>query len=208
LPALDGDTALYMLNVVADDAGLADMAKGGGPRASLAATALAARKLGNGDWSASARTLATIDPERAALWREAAKRSADRSPAGQIALAVWLESQRGNLFPELDPGMSRGLKALLDTDLPSVRRERLTDWLLHGGERERALASVATALDELSPRDARALAALAQADRLYNRLLNWDVSGSATYARLLAETPAARRIREAGKRIRAAHGAH
>ena len=204
LQALDEDTAVYLLEVVADDAPLAAMASGGGPRAALAAEALAGRRLGNGDWVAGARVLDSAIPERATLWREAAKRAADRSAAGQLALAHWLLDHRGELFRATDPGMSRGLKGLLDSDLPKDQRERLVAWLLHGGEEQQALDSYGTALERLNPRGREAANALREADRLYNRLINWDVSQSEAFAGLLAATPAATQIRTAGKAIRGA----
>ena len=98
LPALDEDTAAYLLHVTADDADLATMAKRGGPRAAVAAEALAGRRLGKGDWAAGARVLDAADPERAARWREAGRQAADHSPAGRLALAEWLLERRGELF--------------------------------------------------------------------------------------------------------------
>jgi hypothetical protein len=154
LGALDEDTAVYLLQVVADDAPLAAMARGGGPRAALAAEALAGRRLGNGDWVAGARVLDSAIPERATLWREAAKRAVDRSAAGHLALAHWLLDHRGELFRANDPGMSRGLKGLLDSDLPKDQRERLVAWLLRGGEEQQALNTYGTAL-ERNPQAAR-----------------------------------------------------
>ena len=202
LGAVDEDTAVYLLHVVADDAPLAAMARGAGPRAALAAEALACRRLGSGDWDAGARALDAAIPERAALWREAAKRVADLSAAGRLALARWLLECRGELFRANDPGMSRGLKGLLDSVLPDDQRVRLVAWLLHCGEEQQALNAYGAALERLNPRGREAADALREADRLYNRLLNWDVSQSETFAGLLAATPAAKQIRVAGKLIR------
>jgi hypothetical protein len=204
LGALDEDTAVYLLYVVADDAPLAAMARGSGPRAALAAEALACRRLGSRDWVAGARALDSSIPERAALWREAAKRVADSSAAGRLALARWLLDARGALFRANDPGMSRGLKGLLDSDLPEDRRARLVAWLLRCGEEEQALNAYGAALERLNPRGREAADALREADRLYNRLLNWDVSQSETFAGLLAATAAAKQIRAAGRLIRGA----
>ena len=129
LPALDEDTAAYLLHVTADDADLATMVKGRGPRAAVAAEALAGRRLGKGDWAAGARILDAADPERATRWREAGRQAADHSPAGRLALAEWLLERRGELFRDYDTGTSRGLKRLLDTELTAPQRERLADRL-------------------------------------------------------------------------------
>jgi hypothetical protein len=204
LGALDEDTAVYLLHVVANDAPLAAMARGAGPRAALAAEALACRRLGSGDWVAGARALDAAIPERAALWREAAKRASDSSAAGRLALARWLLDARGALFRANDPGMSRGLKGLLDSDLTEDQRARLVAWLLRCGEEQQALNAYGAALERLNPRGREAAEALREADRLYNRLINWDVSQSDAYAGLLAATPAATQIRTAGKAIRGA----
>lgn len=74
----------------------------------------------------------------------------------------------------------------------------LQEWLML------ALAADGAALKRLNPRGREAADALREADRLYNRLLNWDVSQSATFAGLLAATPADKQIRVAGKAIRGA----
>ena len=204
LGALDDDTAVYLLHVVADDAPLAAMACGAGPRAALAAEALACRRLGSGDWVAGSRALDAAIPERAALWREAAKRAADSSAAGRLALARWLLDARGALFRANDPGLSRGLKGLLDSNLPEDQRARLVAWVLRCGEEQQALNAYGAALERLNPKGREAADALREADRLYNRLLNWDVSQSETFAGLLAATAAAKQIRAAGKLIRGA----
>ena len=84
------DNSVYLLQGVADDAPLAAKARGAEPRAALVAEAPACRRLGSGDWDAGARALDGAIPERAATWREAAKRAADRSAAGRLSLAQWL----------------------------------------------------------------------------------------------------------------------
>jgi len=203
LPALDEHTAAYLLHVSADDRALAAMAGADGPRAALAAQALAERRLGRDDWAAGALVLTPSDPERATRWREAARRAADRTPPGRLALAEWLLARHGEIFPPDDAAGSRGLKLLLDTELPAAQRERLAAWLLGGGERQRALDAYAAALKGLTPEDPQAAAVLTAADGLYNTLLNWDAAGSAAYEKLLAASPAARRIRAAGRALRA-----
>lgn len=203
LPALDQDTAVYLLQVKADDQILTAMSQQGSARA---AEALALRRLGaDGSWSEGARVLAAAAPKRAALWREAARRSQGRSPAQRLALAEWLLEHEGELFPPRPSETWRGVKRLLDTPLNSKEHARLVGWLLRGGEREWALEAYSLALKDLKPKSEAARKALREADALYNRLLNWDYALSESYERLLASTAAAKRIRHAGKLIRAAH---
>jgi hypothetical protein len=203
LPALDRDTAVYLLQIKADDRTLADMTAHGSV---LAADTLALRRLGaKGRWGEGAEVLAAAAPERAASWREAAERSQGRAPAQRLALARWLLEHEGALFPQRSSETWRGVKRLLDTPLSGVERDRLVGWLLRGGEREWALQAYSLALKDLKPESEEARGALREADALYNRLLNWDYALSESYERLLASSPAAERIRLAGKRIRAAH---
>lgn len=203
LAALDADTAVYLLQVVADDATLEGLVARGGPRAAPAADALALRRLGpEGDWERGARVLAGVAPQRAALWRQAAELSRARTPSGQLELATWLLAREGKLFPPRGSETWRGLEELLDAPLAPVEHARLGAWLLRGGEREWALDAYGVALAGLAPTSATARKTLADADALYNRLLNWNYAQSQSYARLLAGTPAARRIRSAGKAIR------
>ncbi|WP_295455424.1 hypothetical protein [uncultured Thiodictyon sp.] len=204
LPALDEDTARFLLHVAVDDANLAAIARAAGPRAAVAAQALAERRLGQGHWAAGARVLDRADPQRAARWREAGRRAANRTPAGHLSLASWLLERQGELFPAYDTDISRGLKGLLGTELPPKQRQRLADWLLGSGERQRALDAYGAALRGLDP-GPQAAAALAEADRLYNILLNWDHAESEDYAKLLAASPAAQQIRAAGKALHARH---
>jgi hypothetical protein len=112
--------------------------------------------------------------------------------------------RRGELFRANDPGVSRGLKGLLDSDLSEDQRARLVAWLLRCGEEQQALSAYGAALGRLNPRGREAADALREADHLYNRLLNWDVSQSETFAGLLAATTAAKQIRAAGRLIRGA----
>lgn len=204
LGALDADTAVYLLQVMADAATLDGIMKGGGPRAAAAADALALRRLGTkGDWAQGARLLAGVSPQRAELWRQAAKRAQDQSPGGRLALAGWLMEHEGELFPPRGSETWRGLKALLDTPLGKTEHARLSAWLLRGGEREWALDAYGAALTGLDPGSTQARKTLAEADRLYNQILNWDYAQSERFAKLLAGTPAARGIRNAGKAIRA-----
>ncbi|WP_295446122.1 hypothetical protein [uncultured Thiodictyon sp.] len=46
---------------------------------------------------------------------------------------------------------------------------------------------------------------MAEADLVYNILLNWDHAESEDYARLPAVSPTARQIRVAGKALRTRH---
>ncbi|WP_295393045.1 hypothetical protein [uncultured Thiodictyon sp.] len=200
LPALDEDTANFLLHVAVADQNLQTTARGAGPRAAVAAQALAERRLGQGQWAAGACVLERTDPQRAARWREAGRRAANRTPAGQLALAAWLLERPGELFPAYGTDMSRGLKGLLGTPLPPDQQQRLADWLLGAGERQRALDAYGAALHRLEP-GPPAAAALAEADQLYNTLLNWDYAQSESYAKLLAASPAARQIRAAGKAL-------
>ncbi|WP_295587289.1 hypothetical protein [uncultured Lamprocystis sp.] len=199
LPALDQSIAAYLLRVAADDTSLAALAKGDGPRAALAAEALACRRLGDGDWAAGARVLdaAAPAPAQAALWRAAGRYAADRTPAGRLALARWLLGQEGKLFL---PVPARGNSNPGDPEPPKAQQARLDEWARRCGERQRALDAYGAALAGLDPGAPEAVAALAEADRLYNKLLRWDP--------LFSEGRAARQIRAAGKGIRAQPAGH
>jgi hypothetical protein len=203
LPDLDEWLALGLLHLDVNDASLAALAKGVGPRAAPAAEVLAGRRLGNGDWLAGARILDAAAPAQARYWREAARRAADRTPAGRLVLARWLLENEGRLFLANYGFPDRSLNARLDTGLSKPQFARLSDWLLRGGERQRALEAYGAALAAMDPAAPEAAETLKEADRLYNRLLDWDTVTSGTYNRLLSETPAARRIRAFGKAVRA-----
>jgi len=203
LPALDRDTAVYLLQIKADDLTLADMTAQGSV---LAADALALRRLGaKGRWGEGAQVLAAVAPERAASWSEVAQRSRGRLPSQRLALARWLLEHEGALFPQRSSETWRGIKRLLDTPLSGVQRDRLVGRLLRGGEREWARQAYSLALKDLKPESEETRGVLREADALYNRLLNWDYALSESYEHLLANSPAAERIRRTGKRIRAAH---
>jgi hypothetical protein len=212
---LGPDSVRYTLEVLADEPALRSLAARTDALGARAMHALALRTLGDAQWQAAAEVWRASHTAEAERWREAAKLAADTSYAGRTKLGAWLLSRGGAaLFPDSERAYSRGLKARLDAlddasqPKPQVcaslrERDRLADALLHGGRRERALMLYADALhaSDVDPKSARRT--LSAADALYNQLLNWDASGSVSYPKLLAASPASAALREAGKRLRA-----
>ena len=151
LAALDEDTAVYLLHVVADDAPLAAMARGAGP----------APRWRPRPWPAGAWATGT-GPPGPGSWtppRPSAPPSGGRRPSGlqteprrgHLALARWLLDHSGELF--LPNGVDSGLgcSGLRDTQLPEPQRARLVDWLLRGTEAHRALEAYGAALANIEP---------------------------------------------------------
>jgi hypothetical protein len=218
---MDPEAARYLLEVLADDASLVALGEAKGPLAARATRALALRKLRAHDFAAAAALWEGKADKLAPLFREAARRAADVTPEGRIALARWLLGPSGaKLLPDKGRAYSRGLKQRLDAydrprpDDPSPRegvgsrcgldqeRARLADLLVYGGRREQALQLYATALRDLAPTAKRARPVLRDADALYNKLLSWDASYAEAFPALLAGTEAARTLREVGKSLR------
>ena len=205
LPALDEGTAVYLLHVAANDAPLATMASGGGPRAALAADALADRRLGNGDWAAGApgpgghraRARRTVAGGGQAGFRPHPGRAPGPGTVAARSLGGTVPAQWSRQRPRL----------LGATRHPVARpqRARLVDWQLRGTEAHRALEAYGAALANMDPRGP-ATAALKEADRLYNQLIDQNAGEFDPYNQLLSGSRAARQIRAAGKAIRAARG--
>jgi hypothetical protein len=158
------------------------------------------------------------ESKEAKAWRDAARLAADNSVAGRPALAKWLLANTGApIFPDSERGYSRGLKSrLAELDRPDRtpnkaapscvtehERERLVYVLLRGGRRERAFEQYGPALRALANDPKQTQKVLRDADALYNKLLNWDASYPAAFEPLLAASPSALAVREAGKRLRA-----
>ena len=200
LSGVDEPARRFVLQVVMPEPELEKLATTPGPRRSEAALALAGRKLGDGEWAAGAALLQPVDPKRAALWSEAAKRAADASGPGRLAFARWLKKQP--LFAPTDTAHSRGLKSRLEQKVPTDQ-PLLAMVLLRTGSRERALEAYAQALLQLPAKSKEASAALREADALYNELINWDAGWGEAYPEALRDSHAAELIRAAGKAIRA-----
>ena len=201
-PALPAEERRYVLDVLADDAALEKLLQQGGALAKSAAMSLATRRLGEGDWAAGAKVFESVDAPRAALWREAGKRSAEVTPKGRLAFAKWVQSAR--LFDGYDTAYSRGLRSRLDTigahpELAAEgERERLEYFLLRTGPRQRALEAFAAAFP-LFPIDSARKPLVSEADKIFNSLLNWDVGGSEAYPALLRASPPVKALLLAGR---------
>lgn len=217
---LGAERLRYLLEVLADEPGLRALMQRGGALAAQATHALALRVLGDGQWQAAAEVWqgAASESREAKAWREAARLAADTSVAGHLALAKWLLGSSGaRIYPDSERGYSRGMKLRLgeltradatpNNALPSCvrdhERERLVYVLLRGGRRERAFEQYGEALRALSGDAKQTRSVLKEADALYNKLINWDASYTEAFEPLLAASPSASAVREAGKRLRA-----
>jgi hypothetical protein len=218
---LGAESLQYVLEVLVDEAALRTLQAQAGELAPLAAHALSLRLLGDDQWAAAAEVWQSSHSDEAQAWRDAAQLAADKSLAGSLAFAKWLLGSAGaRIFPDATRAYSRGLKLRLDaldapaSPLPAAacaslqERPQLVALLLRGGRRERALPLYAAALRELAPNSKQARATLKTADALYNQLLSWDVSSSTAYPKLLAASPSALALREAGKRLRSPAAPH
>jgi hypothetical protein len=223
---LGQESLRYLLEVLASDAALEALSRGNtkDKLALPAQRARALRLLQTDQWQAAADLWPSDSAAaEAKARREATKLAADTSAAGHLRFAKWLRGAQGALlFPDTDRAYSRGLKQRLDAlnggpeadtqhtpqGLPEAcamhEREQLSYVLLRGGRRERAFEQYALALDQLDPSSPDAKTTLKEADALYNTIINWDSSWSKSFEPLLAGSSAARQLRDAGKRIRAA----
>jgi hypothetical protein len=211
---LGTESLRYVLDVLADEAALRVLMQRPAELGALAKHALSLRLLREDQWSAAAEVWNSNNSGEALAWRDAARLSADKTPAGRLAFAQWLLGSAGaRIFPDATRAYARGLKLRLDAlDTPTTppaaavcatlqERPLLVAVLLRGGRRERALECYAAALRELEPSSKQARTTLKSADALYNQLLSWDASSSAAYPKLMAASASAVALREAGKRM-------
>jgi hypothetical protein len=207
------ETLAYTLDVLVDESALHTLSERPDRLGALALHALALRRLQRGGVGAAAAVFQGHSGSEAATWQDAARRAADDSLAGRVALGRWLLTPAGKrILPEPSRAYSRGLKMRLDQlevpgdgrPVPTVcpietERDQLASVLLLAGRREQALVAFAQALAQPSANGRRSKALLREGDGLYNRLLNWDASYSQAFPRRLAASDAARALRAAGK---------
>jgi hypothetical protein len=218
---LGSESLRYVLEVLVDEAALRVLMQRSGDLGALAKHALSLRLLRADQWPAAAEVWKSNDSGEALAWRDAARLSADKTPAGRLAFAQWLLGSAGaRIFPDATRAYSRGLKLRLDAlDTPTTppaapvcgtlqERPALVAALLRGGRRERALECYAAVLPELLQSSKQARATLKSADALYNQLLSWDASSGSAYPKLMAASASAVALREAGKRLRSPAAPH
>ena len=143
--------------------------------------------------------------------------AADTSRAGRLTFARWMRDRHGELFFGESTLWLRGLNwrrnALAGDTLPGARealdprlgwtpgdeRAKIATHLRSTTELYYALVAYASWLDDSNARTPGLAAVVREADRVYNRLINWDQGNSRFWTEELEASPQARSIRRAGR---------
>jgi len=220
LPKLAEESKDYLVRVLSDATTLQKICKEGDKAwRHEACLTLATREAGQGHWDQGATWLQDNDGARAALFRDAAKLSADSSPAGTLAWARFLRSKQGKVFFPSDTLWYRSLNYRLDNIKssaaesapsassalpwsPTEESRAIQDYLTDGTELFYALKAYAAWLKQAKPKDPEAAKVLQEADKTYNALVNRDNYNSQFWQEFLDKSEWAQTIRSAGKAIR------
>jgi hypothetical protein len=217
-PVLGDDMRNFLLRIRLDDRALERMAKHSGPAAKAARFELAVRLAANGKWSRAASLITKDEPPRAELWREAGALAKGRDAASELAFARFLDQNQEILLYEADHAFYRSLSeryvSLVHTGASRSggrisktegdEPRRIEAALTRGTTRWLALEAYARAL-QANPRAKDAATTLEEADRTYNRLINWG-GGGLFWESYAKNSPPALAIRAAGKTIRSPTG--
>lgn len=211
VPQLSEDERAYLLETLLSDDELRGLLQT--PSARAAALTLGIRRASAGDWTAAVDIVAPYDAARAARWREAASLAADRSPAGRLRWARYLDANRGVLFRPADTAWERslGLVCARAGDQSAPQSSVVARWSnafqCEAARRQMLESEAWLALQAYAeylagaPRSAASRTALRQANATYNWLINhcqncWDF-----WPQFLAKQPAVATIRAAGERL-------
>jgi hypothetical protein len=202
LPQLGADALRYLVRVRLDTQALQRLALRDDAAGKEARAELAVRLSASGLWTAAARRIAPDDPNRADLYRQAATLAARRDAGADLALARFLDANP-ELFRDGDPAMYRAMSGLYGTpSTPRSETQAIAAALTRGTPRWRALALYARWLPAHTGSPEAELA-LAEADRIYNRLTNYGGGSDLFWGRFGRPSPEAKAIRAAGKIVRA-----
>jgi len=199
LPALDADSRSYLLRVMVSDRGLATTAKSKDAGIARAARfERAVRLVGKRKWKTAAALIARDDPARAKKWERVAELAARHD---DLALARYLARHHGELLYDADTGFYRAASTRFDglgnaPEAAAIRRS-----FERSSERWLALEAYVRWLDKhASDRSARDV--LAEADGVYNLLVNWAGGDTFLWGRVAQSSPVVAKLRAVGRRIR------
>lgn len=215
------DAKRYLIRVLFDDETLKSLQDLADPKLKAEVNlTLAIRAAANGDWKAGESLLAGGDMRRSGLWQQAAQLASEKTPAGQLALGRFLRKNDGKLFYSPDTVWYRsvfwrlsavgqrtqdnGMPPSVDPGLPwsgEVESQAIRSHLT-ALEPFLALKAFAAYLKETSGKDKERAAALKDADRTYNWLVNWANNYSEDWQKLLDQSDEAKIIRQAGMEMR------
>ncbi len=217
-PGLDPASMRYLVRILAPVEALRSLQGDGNATIRWEARmAIASRQLASGgDWDAGARLLDEVDPDRAALWREAGRLAHDTSPDGVLAYARFLRENGGAIFVGCDydevvwyrslpmdaPPGARQTEARLGLT-PGQEWEATRAWLLRSFSTWYSLQAYARWLEDPRHPPAQERAVLDETDRTYNLLLNYGSGSWHAWGQVLPQSQVAKDIRAAGKAIRA-----
>jgi len=217
-PAAD-PAALYLVRVLAPQPIVDSLAaQPTSPLANDARLTIAGRRAAAADWAGARRAVGSTDAAKAQRWARTASLAADTSRSGRLAFARWMRDQHGRLFFGERTFWLRGLNwrlyglagdtadrssppPKLDPRLPwtaAEERAKIDAHLRSTTELYYSLRAYARWLDGATPSTPGLAAVLREADRVYNRLVNWDESNSPFWSAALTHSPEARSIRRAG----------
>lgn len=204
LPKLAPDDQHYIVSVLCDDRALGQLEKSKSARAQKAARfERAVRLAATGKWRGAAKLIEKDDPARAKLWRKAAA-LAEAGDKKQVEYARFLRDQHGKLLYSADRGFYRGLSQRYDA-LPakSPERPQIENALTRSSERWLAMEAYTRWLAKHST-EPKARGVLAEADAVYNLLVNWAGGEYYYWGKHAAKSPSAVELRRVGKSIRGA----
>jgi hypothetical protein len=202
LPGLSGDARAYVLGVVLDEAAVRRLCASTERTVRLAACFdLAVRLSRAGKWDEALPFARAAVPEHAALWEQAARIAQSSAPDRDLALARFLDGHDGEVVAEYDSGLYRGASAVAEgMPATSPERARVAEWLMRANERWLAVEAYTRWLahNESAP---GARAALDEADRAYNRVINRS-GGGGLFFEIGPRSTVAAELRRVGARVR------
>jgi hypothetical protein len=203
LPKLGADEKQYLSSVLCDDRALGVLEKSKSSSARKSARfERAVRLAASGKWRAASKLIEKDDPARTKLWRKAATLS-EAGDKKLVEYARFLREHHGKLLYAADRGFYRGVSLRYDA-LPakSPERQQIENALTRSSERWLALEAYARWLGKHA-NEAKARGVLAEADAVYNLLVNWAGGDYYFWGKHAAKLASASELRRLGKSIRA-----
>ncbi|HTQ04198.1 MAG TPA: hypothetical protein VMI54_10085 [Polyangiaceae bacterium] len=159
----------------------------------------------DGKWQDAAKLAAPVRPERAPLFKTAARLADARGPDTELAFARFLAAHAGELLSDDNYAFYRGMSFVAQeaaaAGATSTEYLRMTDAMLRMSERYRALELYAHWLRQNATAP-KARAVLAEADRTYAKLLYEGGSDAYFFGEYAPKTELAAELRALGKQIR------
>lgn len=222
------ESQAYIVKVGLNDAELDAVRKSKGVYAYDAAMTLALKLASARNWSKGAALIRPFDKKKADRWMELDRLSRDTSSGGKFAYAKALADSKKPVFFAKDSSLSRSLKFRweeldrIESPPPNgpqnydgyrptnpvtpEEKSRLISLLFDFDQNFLALQAYAEYLKVADPKSSNSKKAIAEADRLFNHLLNWDYANTQVYTSRLNKDPAVAEIRKAGMTIRSQKG--